>query len=300
MLLLVTALCGGLLTVRWVIPRSFALEELRGTEIEQLPSIIVDGSGLQCPRRGPEAFDAGLFVLWLELDSTRPSVEATQELLAPNERRPIVHISADALVVYKPGETPRPLAWEGLVRREGHLMVSGVTIIDWLGVQLRHRGLDAWILGTGAVLLAQILALFILVILHRLVFSRRAGASPPGLGRAGALASLPPTVVTMILGSAGLSQGGMIGVYLLAFGLTFLLMANSLVRGAVVPGAVVPRAVAIAADGSPLRDGDLPMGPLGGLDRADLEAMKQRGLLSDEDYALAEDLLSGKSEPSSD
>ena len=169
-------------------------------------------------------------------------------------------------------------------------MVSGVTIVDWLGVQLIHRGLDAWLLGTAAVLLAQCLSLLILVILHRLVFSRRGGGSPPGLATAGALAALPPTVVTMTLGCAGLSQGGMIGVYLMAFGLTFLVMANSLVRSGGVS----------VGDSSPLDSGDIAMEPLGGLDRADLEAMKQRGLLSDEDYAVAEDLLSGKSEPSSD
>jgi hypothetical protein len=273
-----------------VIPRSFALEDLRGTEIERLPSIIVDDSGLQCPRRGPEAFDAGLFVLWLELDSTRPSVEATQERLAPNERRPIVHISSDALVVYKPGETPRPLPWEGLVRREGRIMVSGMTIIDWLGVQLIHRALDAWLLGTAAVLLAQFAALLILVMLYRLLFSRGGRRSPPGLASAGALSAVPPTVVTLTLGCVGLSQGGMIGAYLMAFGLTFLVMANSLVRSAGVP----------VGESSPPDSGDIAADPLGGLDRADLEAMKERGLLSDEDYALAADLLSGKSEPSSD
>jgi hypothetical protein len=279
---------------RWYLPRSLALAEVRGTEIERLPTIMVDSSGLHCLRRGPEAFDAGLFVVWLELDSSRPSPEMVHELLDPQEQRPIVHISAEALVVYKQGEIPRPLSWDGLVQREGRISVSGEVVVDWLAGQLRHRALDAWMLGAAAVLLAQFVALLILVALHRLLFSGGGKGRPKGLATAGALAAIPPTVLTAVLGCVGLPQGAVLGLYLATFGLTFLLMATQL-------GQIGDEA---GSDGSAPAigpsSGEPELGPLGGIDRADLAAMKERGLLRDEDYAIAQALLSGTDESSSE
>lgn len=285
----VTALCGGLVTCGWLIPRNAALSDLAGSEIERLPSITVDETGLRCRRSGPEAFDAVHFVLWLELDSTRPSKEVISELLEPDERRPIVHISSEALVVYKRGETPRPLAWDGLVRREGAVTVTGMSIVDWLGDQLVHRAFDAWIVGTAAVFGTQFVVLLLLVMLWRMLHRSSRLRRPSGLIASGALAAIPPTVLGTGLSLAGLGPSGVAGVYLGLFGMTFLMMASRL-NEAPDPGLALETGTAGPDSG----DEELGTNPLGGVDRADLAAMKERGLLSDEDLSFAEQLLAGE------
>jgi len=262
---------------------------LRGSEIERIPSITVDEAGLRCLRPGPEAFDAVHFVLWLELESRRPSKEATSELLSPDERRPIVHISSEALVVYKRGETPRPLPWEDLVRREGTVMVTGVSIVGWLDEQLAHRALDTWMVGTSLVLGAQFLVLVVLVMLRRVLRRGPGSRTTAGLIASGALAAVPPTVLSATLSLAGLGVAGVGGVYVSVFGMTFLMMANRLNDAAYLESNHGARAA------GPDSGHEEPVThPLGGVDRADLEAMKQRGLLSDEDLSFAEQLLAGE------
>jgi hypothetical protein len=260
------------------------LSDLRGSEIERLPSITVDEAGLRCRRPGPEAFDAVHFVLWLELQNKRPSKEAISELLDAGERRPIVHISSEALVVYKEGETPRPLSWEDLVRREGSIMVSGVSIVDWLGDQLIHRALDTWMVGTSLVAGAQFVVLWLLVMLRRILYRSTGSRRPVGLMAAGALAAIPSTVLSTTLALAGLGVAGVACAYLSVFGMTFLMMANRLNKGTDLE----------SAEGPDSGQGELGTNPLGGLDRADLAAMKERGLLSDEDLSFAERLLAGQ------
>ena len=280
-LIVATSLCGIATVGSWYLPRSLALEELRGTELEQLPSMTIDESGLHCLRPGPEVYDADLFLVWLELDSTRPSPDVITQLLEPTERRPIVHISNQALVVYKRGEAPRPLPWAELLEREGRVSVSGDTIHDWLGAQLLRRSLDAWMLGVPAILLVQFLLLLVFVLLHRLVFRSPGSPGTRPLATAGAIAAIPPTFVATLLGLFGLNQSLMLGTYLLSFGLTFLFMSMHL-RLQVVPRVSL---------GSRAEASQLAVGPLGGLAREELDQMKAQGLVGDEDYELALRLL---------
>ena len=200
----------------------------------------------------------------------------------PEERRPIVHISSGALVVYKSGAAPRPLPWDEVVQREGRISVSGATVVDWLRDQLRHRALDAWLLGVPAVLLAQFVLLLLFVILHGLLFWGPGSSSFRPLSTAGAIAAIPPTVLTAFLGLWGLSQGGMLGTYLLTFGLNFLFMSGRLQIGDELLGTNQAE--------------ESLSNVLGGLEASQIEQMRDQGLLAAEDYEVAMELLSGDGE----
>lgn len=281
LLLVATAICGGLLAARWYGVRRAALEEVRNSELRQLPTVTVQDGQIRSLDAGPRAFDAGPFVVWLELETNLPTQEDIREQLRPGERRPIVHLGKDAIVVYPAGGSPKPLPWTELNEREGVVSVSGETVADWLAKQLGGRAVDAWTLGISAGGLYQVLLLLFLGLFYRVLFFR--GPDVPSLGAltaAGAVSALPALYLVTILGLCGFGQLSMIVVHFLAFGLNFLFMAGCL---------------RVELSAPPSHDDLVARGDkaalMPGVGAADLEAMREQGLVSEEDYALARGLL---------
>ena len=285
-LLLFTVLCGAVLTAQWYLVRSGRLAEISDSEIRELPTLTVEGGTILALERGPEAYDAELFVLWLEIDTNLPSEDAVRELLEPSERRPIVHIGKDALVVYRADTMPRPLPWTELTRREGTVSISGEDVVPWLQGQLGRRALEGLALGSAILGFYQLLLVIVVTLVYRLLFFR--GPDVPGirpLVSAGALAALPPATLVTLIGLAGGSQFSMISAHLLAFGLNFLFMVSRLRLDRPDPVAV---GVLVEEVEEPA---PTPGALLAGIEESDLEAMREKGLVSEEDYAIARELL---------
>ena len=224
---LTTFLCAVLLGSAWYLPRAAMLDALEGSALEALPSItIVDGEA-RSRERGPLAFPSRDFVVWLELDTAQPSRDALVDALGESERRPIAHVSSQALVLYKPGELPRALPWTDLNDRLGSFSVGGPELRSWLGERLRAITLEGAGIAACAALLGQLLLVLVFVLLHGLLF-RLTGANagaPSGrtLAVAGMLASIPPSIATTCFGLLGASQGVMVTAYILSGGPSFSL-----------------------------------------------------------------------------
>lgn len=276
-----TLLCAVLLGGAWYLPRAAMLNAVEGSALEALPSItIVDGEA-KSREPGPLAFPSPDFVVWLELDAAQPSRDALVDALGESERRPIAHVSSQALVLYKPGELPRALPWEDLNDRLGSFSVRGPELQSWLGARLRAIALEGTGIAASAALLAQLLLVLLFVLLHGLLF-RLTGAktgAPSGrtLAVAGMLAAIPPSIATTCFGLLGASQGVMIAAYILSGGLLFLVVAGHLrVRETLNPPATVEPESAE---------------PLAGLSPEDIDEMVKRGLISEEDASVATELV---------
>jgi hypothetical protein len=258
LLLLVLGVAGALLAGGFQYRLNGQIDGLRDSQLWLMPRVNIANGVAQVESAPGRTLDAGPF--WLVLDTSTEQLESLPGERA--DRRSVVHVSREALVVYKRDrKVATGYPWSGVESSLGPLSLDGPELVDFLREYLSRLVVFLWMVGFAAVAGWQLLLVFLFVGLYRALFFR--GLYVPRFGTLvtiASLAALPAVVLCTGLLVGGVAQMTVAAVHALLSGALFFVAAArvrlgderpDLVRAehevAAVPAGPLPAAPDIAA-----------------------------------------------------
>jgi hypothetical protein len=218
------ALAGALLAGVFQVRMGRALDDLRDSQLWLMPRVTIEGGRATVEAAPGRTLDAGPF--WMVLDTSTEQLDALPGGRA--DRRPVVHVSRQAIVVYKRDRgVATGYPWSGVEASLGRLSLDGPELIDFLRDYVSRLTAFLWAVGLAAVGLWQLGLVFAYVGLYRALFYR--GLYVPRFGTlvtAACLAALPAVALGLLLLLAGIAQPTVAAAHALASGALFFAAAT--------------------------------------------------------------------------